>query len=336
MKLKLITLLFTSLVVIFITGCSNKKSVDKEENLKAVELYWESAGSMNNARKLTYLLQMVHGKEIEKGKIDRLLAEAGKTNHWTSPIKNEPGILIKIIPDYNEIRVTNVTLADDPKGKNIGEKEAVAIAMGHMKKLAQVKLLNGLKYDTRQFNVGQHIIGEGSMDGKTKREFITEYRVTFRPNINGIELANAGVRLAIHRTGKLSGIRIGGVSSNMKASRNLTRTVSKEAARKKFEQSIPDGFKPSIAWEKVMYVIPDGSRKAMIEPLHVYSYSLTSISDGVKVVSRRKTIGISLTDNSKKLVDFDPPARKHTDQKTTRDPGKDKKLNREDHEEHKI
>ena len=78
-----------------------------------------------------------------------------------------------------------------------------------------------------------------------------------------------------------------------------------------------------------MYVIPDDKRKALVQPLKIYSYSLLSSSDGVEVISRRKTLGFSLTDSKAQPIDFAPSARKHMAPKTTRDPKFDKKFNKE-------
>lgn len=342
MNIKLKKLLFISMIAAIGTGCSNTETTTenykgKEKvtavmgNLTEVELYWQPREPEETAKKVTQLLQMILGdQEFDQKKTARIVSDNKNTNQWISVLENEPGILVKVIPDYDEIRVINVPLSNDHTGVDIGEKEAVTIATRYMKNLAKTKSFNrGLKYDYSQFQVGQSLIGEGSINGKVKNEFVTEYRVTFRPNIDGIELANAGVRLAIHRSGKLSGIRIGGVSANMNETKKLARTKSDEAITKQFKQSIPSGLEPSIAWERIMYVISDDKPKAMVQPLKVYSYSLVSSSDGVEVISRRKTLGFSLTDSKVKPVDFAPSARKHIAQKTTRDPKYDEKLNEE-------
>jgi hypothetical protein len=49
------------------------------------------------------------------------------------------------------------------------------------------------------------------------------------------------------------------------------------------------------------------------------SYSERREVEGNEVISRRKTLGYSLTDPQAAPVDFDPPASKHEEPRVTRD-----------------
>ena len=57
----------------------------------------------------------------------------------------------------------------------------------------------------------------------TERKRI-EYRITVRRTINGIELANAGVRIAVHASGRVSALRFGGVRVASRVRRQARRS----------------------------------------------------------------------------------------------------------------
>jgi hypothetical protein len=328
-------LLFSVLFLFLIAGCrhtTDKEALVKEGdpgNLLAVELYWKTRTTDEISKRVVTFLQMIAGKSIEHGAVRKTLSDPENIGRWISLLPDEPEIMVKVVEEYDEIRVINPELADTPVKNAIGEKEAIAISAKHIEQMARAGLLNGLNYDTRNSQVGRLVIGEGSLDGKEKSEQVTEYRITVRPDINGIELANAGVRIGVHVSGKLSSIRVGGVSANMKTTKRIVRKVQEEEAEKKFAKLIPAGARPAIAWSRIMYAMPDGVRKALIEPQLIYSYSLQSKSDGVQLVSRRKTVGISLTDPNSRPFDFMPATAKHVESKVSRNKDSETKLNNE-------
>lgn len=248
---------------------------------------------------------------------------------WVAFQEDNPRILVKILPDYDEVRIIDLTLADRIDGDDIGEKAAVIRATGVLRQLHEQKLLDGRQYDLERYQVGYHLLGEGSLDGRIKRQHTAEYRVTFLAQVDGIPLANAGVRVAVHRSGQLSGLRFGGVSVSDKKGETASVAVSKADVHKHFKASIPDGLHSKVAWEKVMYVMPEGMREAAVMPAYTISYSLVGEGvDGSEVVSRRKTVGISLADQKASLVDYLPPAREHESGKLSRDAKEDESIQR--------
>lgn len=339
MNIKLNTLAMLSMAVFITYGKTvhaDERSIAMKSEVKAVELFWQKRKPEENFKRLLQLVPMVSEFAIDEGHLREVIGAKQNQGKWTPVVEDEPGIVMKMIPEYDEIRISNVSLADNPKGRDIGKGKAVSIATDYMRKLEENGLLNNLKYDLEKFQVGEHIIGEGTVDGKVKRQVTTEYRITFRPNIDNIELANAGVRLAVHRTGKLSGIRIGGVTANTENSKSLPRTVSDEQIKKRFERLVPNGLKVSLAWQKVMYAMPDGAREAVVEPATIYSYSLVGDSgDGQEVVSRRKTLGFSLTNADAEIIDYLPAVKKHTGAKLSRNAEGDIKRHQRTLKQHK-
>ena len=67
-----------------------------------------------------------------------------------------------------------------------------------------------------------------------------------------------------------------------------------------------------------MYVMPEGESRPVVEPMLVVSYASQREVDGQRIVSRRKTLGFSLTDPAAAAIDFDAPARKHEGTELTR------------------
>jgi hypothetical protein len=148
-----------------------------------------------------------------------------------------------------------------------------------------------------------------------------EYRITVRRTINGIELANSGVRIGVHASGRVSALRYGGVSVTSRLSGNteeptgggkwFDRKVANDALQARFEREvIPANAKARVAWSRVMYVMPENRRSGVVQPLYVVSYSLEApTDDGQVAVSRRKTVGLSLVDANAKPIDLTPPMR---------------------------
>src|SRR5690606_18400990 len=98
------------------------------------------------------------------------------------------------------------------------------------------------------------------------------------------ELANAGVRIAVHRTGEITGLRLGGVSVGSVQALGLPIEASQSSLNTSFKSLIPKGAKARIAWARPMYVLPDDEEKSYVEPTMVYAYSLASESDGQEVI----------------------------------------------------
>ena len=293
-------------------GLTQTVSADQTPNLGEkmypVEMYWAKQDMQEIAKKTLIAGELVAGHELHAKKLVTLLRESKDLGRWISPFDDASGLKVKVIPEYNEIRVINRELSEVFDGEDVGKETAVEIAIKYLDSLQETGMLDHHNYNMDDIQIGFGKFGEGSTDGSSKVEHIYEYRVTFRPNVRGIQLANAGVRIAVHRSGKLASIRMGGVSIRESHSRGkVIRKVSKEKIDSRFNSMIPKNNKPSIAWSRVMYVMPENKREALVEPMQVYAYSLISEIDGEPVVSRGKIVGFSLTDANTRVVDFTAP-----------------------------
>ncbi len=326
-KSRLLWSFCAALLVVSITTFTSEyaqaKTYDKQK-LNPVKLYWADRSTKERAKRVNAISRLIGIDSPGENRIYEKLDEVGGLGNWMPLTEEHPDVMLKVLPDFDEIRIIDADLAEDSSGKDVGEKVALEVATKYLAKLKKNDLVNGWHYDPKHYQIGQHLIGEGSLDGKIKRNAITEYRVTFRANVNGIQLANSGVRIAVHRTGRISGLRIGGVSGSVIHNKVKTQVVSDEQIQNKIRKTIPRGLKPRVAWQRVMYVMPENEKSAVVEPLHVMSYSLVGTNNKEEVISRRKTIGISLTDVKASVIDFSKPARKHQATKITRDPSGDK------------
>ena len=256
-----------------------------------------------------------------------MLSDRDSLGNW-QPLRDEKSdVIFKVLPEHDEIRLVNTRLAESTKDLKLEEAEAVKIATEALQSLNRNDLLNGLRYQPDKYKVGYHRVGIGSTDGKQSEEAVVGFRITFLAHIDDVPLANAGVRVAVHRSGKLSGIRIGGVSASKGALKEHSRQVSDDEIQKRFEASLPRGMKPRMAWQRVMYVMPDDERSAVVYPMHTISYSLVGESEQGEVISRRKTVGFSLIDGEAEIIDYLKPAAKHQTIRLSRDAKQDGSLN---------
>ena len=313
------SLLIFCVAMVGVTSAASAAEIPQVgDEMAVVAMYWAKRNIKDIAKRVHTAADLVANRQLKTDGLGELMRERGVFNHWISPFEDAPELKVKIIRDYDEVRVINRKLVDQHDGKDVGKKQAIEIAAKFMDQLRKAGVLNHRDFNLDDVQIGYSRVGEGSMDGKVHYESVVEYRVTFRPNIDGIQLANAGVRLAVHRSGALAGIRFGGVSVKERKRKTVVRKVPSEKIEARLKRMIPKNAKPAVAWSRVMYVMPEEKREALVEPLQIYSYSLITESDGEPVVSRRKTVGFSLSNVKAKVVDFTAPAREHQGTKPER------------------
>ena len=124
-----------------------------------------------------------------------------------------PPLRIRYLPETDELRALNVEVAADTRpAKDVGQPAAVDLARRAVRQLAAAGVVDARHFDLATPDVASTWVGEGSVDGRVREvRRRVEYRVTWRRRLNGIDFANAGVRVAVHASGRLAGLRIGGV-----------------------------------------------------------------------------------------------------------------------------
>lgn len=287
----------------------------------AFELRWPERTAAVVARRAAAVAETLLDRQISRSELQQALSAADELDTgWIAPFAAAPELRLRYLPGVDEIRLLNMAVIDDREPtRDIGEAAAVEIARVTLARLAEQDVVQVDDYAT-DFEVSYRQVGGGRKDGSETWSRVLEYRVTFLRQINGIPLANAGARVSVHASGKLAAIRLGGVeaSARVDASGALvpegvgairTRSVDSDSALERLAALVPADAEARLHWHRVMYVIPDDVALATVEPLMVVAYSLSYLDPlAGEVVSRRKIVGISLTDGTAAPVDFTPPA----------------------------
>ena len=298
-------------------------STQDGERLASLEMAWPVVTTGSVSARVRAAAEAMTGQPLRRPPVVvPITPTAIGSRRMRVTVPDAPALEIDYLADYDEMRIVDAELAASlaPEGE-MSQDEAVRMAKRVFDELANRKVVDPRHFDWQRADVAATWAGSGSMDGKTSDRKRVEYRVTVRRSINGIELANAGLRIAVHATGRVSGLRLGGVSVRSKPGGNLeeptglgrwrSRQVSDSDAKARFErETAAQKGRVKVAWARVMYVMPENKRSAVVEPLYVVSYSLEVPTDeGETVVSRRRTLGFSLTDPNAPPVDLTPPTR---------------------------
>jgi hypothetical protein len=237
---------------------------------------------------------------------------------WTR-LPMAPQLLVKVDPRFDEFRIINDELdaLREPQ-ERISLDAARVRAERALAELERRNVVSAALYRDAAIQIGYRRVGSGSTATGSERGAVIEYRVTYRPRIEGIELANAGVRLGLLLDGRLSSLRIGGVTpigefddrvfepGDDGERRSIETTTGQQMRR--FYRSIDPNSEPMIAWSRVMYAMPDDMRSALVEPRLVVSFSERYGTDnGATSISRRRILGFSLVDPEVAPFDFTAP-----------------------------
>jgi hypothetical protein len=292
------------------------------ERLASFEMAWLVQKPKAIGARATAVAEALTGQDLRRSAPVVPLKSAVGDRRLSVVVPEAPAIEIVYLPDYDELRIIDVELAMStaPEGE-MQQEEALRIAKSFFDELVRRQIVDARHYDWSNPDIASTWVGLGSRKSDSLARKRVEYRITLRRIINGIELANAGVRIAVHTSGRISGVRFGGVTVSSKPSGEVEEPVGKgkwlraqvplEHLQARFERElIPANARPSIAWSRIMYVMPENKRSAVVAPLYVVSYSLQVPSeDGETMVSRRKTVGFSLVDKGAAPVDLTPPVR---------------------------
>lgn len=299
------------------------------EKFASFEMTWPQRSPEEVSARVNAAVEAITGQKPKSGYAKRPYTPPAEGGRVQVKVAEAPALEISYLPDYDEIRISDIELAASTSPeKEISRDEAVAVAKKAFEQLAARKLVNASDYNWERVDVASTWVGGGSLDGhEIEEKKRVEYRLTLRRQINGIEVANAGVRIGVHASGRVSALRIGGVAVASKTTdieqptgkgRWLTSKTSVNDLQERFAREIAvKETKPKVAWARVMYVMPENQRTAVVAPLYVVSYSVEVPTDeGQTAVSRRRTIGYSLVDPQAAPVDLTPPVRKPDIEKT--------------------
>jgi hypothetical protein len=291
-------------LVTLLASCENEEPTQQAGStlvaapaLAAFEARWRvrSAGEVQQRSRL--LAEILLGRPMEAAALTGLRATGAQT--W-SQAKVGNDLLVGHFPKADDLRVSNALLAAVVDGPDIGEAEARKAFDAAYAKMVSSGLVNVAHFDTRKVSVTHTRFGIAPA-GQQAVPRVTEYIFSMLRQINGIDFANAGVRIAVHRSGRLSWIRLGGAEvasvrkdgADVPTARGFTflPAVAPSTLEARFVREVPNAHR---AWGRTMYVLPEEVESAVIEPKYVLSFARKSMMDGREVKSRREMLAYSL------------------------------------------
>jgi hypothetical protein len=312
----------------------DEPSVEPGREIVALEFARQKRDPQDAARRLAAAIQAILGKDaarkLSKETSDEAFrsAVAGEeAGHWVR-LADTP-ILMRYDARYDEIRVIDEERDQlERPARDVGIEGARDAAERFLKELAGAGVIDSRLYRQAAMQIGYKSVGEGPVDKPVQPGRVVGYRVTYRPRLHGFQLANAGLRLGIAASGEVASLRVGGVTpvgawregaaepTGAGPARKV-RVSTKELTQRLYRQT-PKGAEPRIAWSRIMYVMPEGASRAVLEPMLLISYTQVRQTDEGPVASRRKTLAYSLTDPRALPIDFDAPPTKHEEIGVTR------------------
>jgi hypothetical protein len=267
----------------------------------------------------------------EKLQAPKIAARTAGGNRLRLAVPEAPWLELTYFADYDELRIVDVELTHSTAPKEeLSQDEAVKRARRMFDELVRRQIVEERQFRWDSPDIASTWVGSGPVDGSTPEEKKrVEYRITVLRVLNGIEVANAGIRIGVHVSGRVSSLRLGGVSISSRVKGDIDepsgkgrwskRHVVTEDLKTRFERDVGARGNTRIAWAREMYVMPENKRTAIVAPMYVVSYSLAAPTDDDQVaVSRRKTIGFSLTEPKAAPVDLTPPVRTPVTERSTK------------------
>lgn len=299
-------------------------NVEPGAKIVAYELAWQKREPDAVVRRLAAAAEVLLGPEAarELGSEEALrkallpAVTGDEAGTWVR-LEGLP-LLLKYEAEHDEIRLLHEELDVVAEPATAIDPDAVReVAEKILAQLGERGVIDPRLYERASLQLGYRMAGEGPTDQEARPPQVVGYRLTFRPRLSGFEMVNAGVRLGLLTSGRLASLRLGGVEPPAEwqegtASGRLREVrVGTGELMERFYRQVPQGAKPQVAWSRVMYVMPEGERQALVAPMLLVSYSERWDLDGQPLVSRRKTLAYSLTDPDAPPIDFDAPAPKH-------------------------
>ncbi|HYN82286.1 MAG TPA: hypothetical protein VES88_12345 [Gemmatimonadaceae bacterium] len=299
---------------------SAQQGKESPDRFGSFEMRWQTSTPASVAARAQAVAEVMKGRRLpRRAMVVADTAHLSAARRMRINVPDAPELDIVYLPEYDELRIVDIELsAASAPSSEISQAEALKLAKKFFDELAARKIVDPQQFAWSNADVASTWIGGGSRQSKTIEKRRVEYRITLRRQLNGIEVANSGIRIGVHVSGRISAVRLGGVSVATQPSGISSRRVTVNEIMGRFEREVvPKGAKSKIAWSRVMYVMPETKRSALVGPLYVISYSLEFPSDDRNtVVSRRKTVGFSLVDVKAAPIDLTPEVRPPTIEKT--------------------
>ncbi len=180
-----------------------------------------------------------------------------------------------------------VTRNTESAAPDVGAAAAEAAFRQAVESLATEGVIQKSDYDLGAVTVRTLKAGVGGPDGQRK-EWVKEYFFTAPRKVEGIEVLDAGLEIAVHRNGSPSRVFVGGPDVSSEGAR-FSQTVAAPDLDARFATEFPNA---RVYWSGVRYIF-SGS-EGLSRPRQVYKFSRLFEANGRQVESRAQFAAYSL------------------------------------------
>lgn len=290
------------------------------DDVVAFEMYWPQRDAQAIADRVSALAGLINQSDVKTDDVTALLGRSAEGERVSiKALSGAPNLAFAYVPQYDEIRIADQEkLSTADPALDIGESKAIDLAFDALNLMDKAGLLNAGDFNPASAQVGYRKVAGGTIEGVVDYSHIVEYRVTYRRVVNGIELANSGVRIGVHANGGLASVRLGGVEITHKKQGAVSvpqgqggvfaRTVSRDDIASRFSAQQPKEATTRVAYNKLMYVMPDDVRSAVVKPTEVFAYSLAFPTESdADAISRRQIVGFDVTNSKASVLNYTAP-----------------------------
>ena len=222
-------------------------------------------------------------------KFGSMVTTAGLRDQMTTPFE-DTNIQVTYHSKYDDLRIADPSSLPYSKPESdIGESAAKTRMLAAFDSLVTRGLAQKENFDMSDVRTGHHYRRDHTGQGPDV-EYVVEYNFRLLRKINGIDFANNGVVIGVSPVGAISSLRIGGavvdstrVSGEERPSMSgqvVNRLVAADQIADHFRSKVhPDRIK-NVVWQRKMYVMPNNQQEAIIEPMSVYRYGLSTTASG--------------------------------------------------------
>jgi hypothetical protein len=201
------------------------------------------------------------------------------------PATDTISVLSKDIVDRSPLQ-----LIPGEKAVGIGVAGAQAVAEGCVDELAARGAIPARIYSRTPIQAGERVTAVG------EKAWVEQYDFVYAPRPGGVALRSMDIRVGVSaQSGRCRSLTISMV--DFQEADTVVLVVSEEQAKAFVESTITkDPLISSVAVEGYIgYLLGPDESSGLVEPRYIASYSTTTKVDGHPLVSRKKTVAISLT-----------------------------------------
>ena len=285
------------------------------EQFGVFEAFWPKSASDDVGRRAHGVAEVMLGTSLPE---EPFLASASRAlvngDTWIAAVTDE--VTVTYHGSFNDLRVSLPSQRLDSEEDLVRPALPDDVARRRFEQtfaaLQERGLIEGRQFDLNVVRAANTRLTVGDAEGN-RSSAVVEHNFTAMRQINGVEFANAGVKVAVRRTDQVVEVRLGGAAIRSEVQDEaagpverpvdggsvFAATVDQDLYRARFKDEFPSG---RAEWERVEYMLPLGTMEngGVVEPLYVISYAEVHGES----VSRRKYAGYSLRDPKAAPVDL--------------------------------